>query len=90
MTTTTETVVRFCEYVECLEPLTNPSQRKYCSQAHASAARRTVPEKPAKPKQPNLGLNSSPPPFVPRYEGETWRPNAPGWPAQPRIPVRNS
>jgi hypothetical protein len=38
--TTTETGVRLCEYVECLEPLTSSSQRKYCSQAHASAARR--------------------------------------------------
>jgi hypothetical protein len=94
--TTTETIVRFCEYDPCDDALVRYSgesqrrfaARRYCTHEHSAAARRK-PTTPAKPKQPNLGLNASPPPFVPRIENGVWRPNAAGWPAQPRIPVRN-
>lgn len=92
--TTTETVIRFCAYGPCEDALVrSPGEshphfaaRKYCSHEHSAAARR----KPTTPaKRPNPGLNNSPPPFVPRIENGVWRPNAAGWPAQPRIPARN-
>lgn len=87
MTTTAETVTRLCAFDDCATPLTSPTQRQFCSQAHSSAARR----KPVAPaRRPNPGLNSAPPPFVPRIENGVWRPNADGWPAQPHIPQRST
>jgi hypothetical protein len=94
MTSSTVTLIRVCEYADCDNPLirrpneSHPhfARRKYCGQACMGAARRVHPPKPSRA---NPGLNSAPPPFQPRIENGVWRPNAPGWPAAPRIPQRN-
>lgn len=51
-----------------------------CGRACMGTARRKPTSKPRK-------QTVAPPPAAPRIENGVWRPNAPGWPAQPHIPA---
>lgn len=59
------------------------SARKYCGRDCMGIGRR----KPGAKQRKAPAIATAP---RPRVENGVWRPNAPGWPAQPRIPARRA
>jgi hypothetical protein len=85
-TATTKT----CAYVGCGATFTrDPSRegpgrwaaRRFCNRTCMGAARRKNPAKPQRKPRP------APVPAPRTSSRGAWRPNAPGWPAEPHIPA---